>query len=381
MLSWLLVCLLFGFGSAGEEEGVLYLNWELDFWLPVEGDSAERLALPALTQNYYNLVTDVHLAASAKDLDLIFSTNGNYHLPLRVFFNDVFFAKYPLVQQSYLFTTSPPVSRPQLESGLMKVGNILFHDAQPHVIAGPGGYLDNVVNMVGPRYTFIRTYGNVILKRKGDDRFQTFWDLKNVTPGRFASSDPAEGGSYNNYRTSVYEIALNNPEDGASDPEQAEAAAAALQLQLFDEAGVATIGPPMHRSLPHMIATNQADAGLIFLHLAIVAMKENPGLFSAVYLSQDLSGEIDDWTLLASGQGEVLEGNRVGQFQLVRTDLDLEPHQQEARENFMEELMEEPFTQILETYGLRRPENFVNDFERFPITSTASKIEIHLPIV
>lgn len=34
-----------------------------------------------------------------------------------------------------------------------------------------------------------------------------------MKPGRLASSDPAEGGCYNNYRSCVFDIALANPED------------------------------------------------------------------------------------------------------------------------------------------------------------------------
>ena len=71
----------------------------------------------------------------------------------------------------------------------------------------------------------------------------------------------------------MYNIALNNPELLGVSGAEAEQAALELQEHLFDTNGVATIGAPMHRSLPHQIATGAADAGFYFLHLAVMAMK------------------------------------------------------------------------------------------------------------
>lgn len=252
-----------------------------------------------------------------------------------------------------------------MDTGLVKVGNILYKDAQPHVVVAPGKVIAAledggfILDGFKPK-KIIQTYGNVILKRKGDDSIQSFEDLYCIEPGRFASSDPAEAGSYGNYKDSVYNIALNLILASATDPDSPEAIsiaqeeAWALQTRLFDDQGVATIGAPMHRSVPHMIATGQADAGLIFLHLAVFAMHDNPGVFEAVYLASDKDGSTDESTILALGQ-EPLEGNKVGTFSVVQTITVLNSDQESATAAFLKALDSTEFTDILIEVGLRRP--------------------------
>ncbi len=334
------------------------VEWRMDRWLPEEGDAAERLAIPSLSQPFYNDVFDVHATLSAAATRLIFSTNGNWHLSLRRLLAEQYFPANPEVQSSYLLTTSPPISLAQAQTGRVKVGNIMYVDAQPHVMAGPGRTIDALEEggfTEGERIPIIFTYGNVILKRRGDDRIQSFWDLADIEPGRFASSHPAEGGSYNNYRNSVRDIAINNPRDPGASEEEIAAEADALVARLFDEAGVASIGPPMHRSVPHLIATGEADAGLFFNQLAIVAMRENPDAFTAVYLASDRMGETDDPDVLAEGQMP-LAGNRTPTFFVIRSNVELDEEQTAAREAFIEALQSEAFTAILGEEGLRRPE-------------------------
>lgn len=313
-------------------------------------------------------MNDVRATVSASSLDLIFSTNGNWRSALARLLNEVYFnPEYvdsglasPGTKFSYLLTTSPPISVAQSENGIVKVGNVMYVKAKPHLIVAPGAVLntlrDKGLTDDTTRTAIIRTFGNIILKRKGDRCVKSFWDLKRVKPGRFASSDPAEGGSYNNYRTSVFDIAVANPQNPSADAEAIENAAEKLQKRLFDTMkGVATIGPPMHNSVPHLIANGEADAGLLFLHLAVTAMRNNPGVFSAVYLASDKTGETDDPDVLAEGQ-EPLDGNRVGTFSYVYPVGSLESNQVTARNRFVNALESSQFGEILKETGLRRPE-------------------------
>lgn len=331
-------------------------EFALDPWLPEEGTQSEQLAVPSLTQPFYNNVLDVKATVSAKDTELIFSTNGNWLAGLLALLENHYFPENPSVKESYLITTSPPISTAQMKTGLVKVGNVMYTDAEPHLVAGPGGFLNGFEEAGfggGDRIPIVKTYGNVILKRKGDKSVMGFRDLGCIEPGRFASSDPAEGGSYNNYKGSVYNIALNNPELLGVSADAAEQAALELQEHLFDKVGVATIGAPMHRSLPHSVATGMADAGLFFLHLAVMAMRENPGVFEAIYL--DGSGRItDDPEELAKGQ-EPLEGNRVGTFFVLKTTTPVNDAQEKASKNFIDALQSDAFKDILVKVGLRSP--------------------------
>lgn len=332
------------------------VSWAQDGWLPSEGAAAQRLSIPSLTQEHYNQVFDIHSTLSAASAELIVSTNGNWHSALRRLLGEVYFPGHPSVQASHLITTSPPIALAQLQSGRVKVGNLLYTQAQPHVVVAPGAELNSLQAagyLSGSRVNIIRTYGSVILKRRGDHHINEFWDLRRVDPGRFASSDPSEGGSYTTYRDSLLNIALNNPRRPNRTPEQIAEEAAELQAQLFDQAGVVTIGPPMHRSVAHSIATGQADAGLYFLHLAVTAMRENPGLFEAVYLASDRSGSTDDPEVLAQGQTPVV-GNAIGTFAVSRTSVAVSAAQATAREDFILALQSPAFTDILTQTGLRR---------------------------
>jgi hypothetical protein len=346
-------------GVAAQEEkaDVCAVRWTQDTWLPAEGTPAETLAIPSLTQPFYNSVFDVHSTLSAASAELILSTNGNWHSALRHLLAEQYLPSHPTVAGSYLVTTSPPISLAQLQTGRVKVGNVMYTQAQPTVVVAPGAELNGLQAagyLSGARINIIRTYGSVILRRRGYDRVSSFWDLRKVKPGRFASSDPAEGGSYTNYRDSLYNIALNNPRKPGMTAAEIADEAAELQAQLFDEAGVVTVGPPMHRSVPHAVATGAADVGLFFLHLAVTAMRENPGVFEAVYIAADRTGVTDDPDVLAQGQAPVT-GNAVGTFAVSRTSVPLNAAQVTAREDLITALRSPAFTQILAESGLQRP--------------------------
>ena len=89
-----------------------FLNWDLDPWMPEEDteDNAQMLAIPSLTQPFYNSVVDVRATVSAKDVELIFSTNGNWQLALMKLLDTKYFPENESVKESYLITTSPPIS-------------------------------------------------------------------------------------------------------------------------------------------------------------------------------------------------------------------------------------------------------------------------------
>ena len=113
------------------------IQYPYDPWLPEEGDAAQRLTIPSISQPFYDNVIDVRATVSAKDTSLILSTAGNWQFALRKLLADKVFVENPEIQESYLITTTPPISVPQLNKGLVKVGNILFTDAQPHIVIGP----------------------------------------------------------------------------------------------------------------------------------------------------------------------------------------------------------------------------------------------------
>jgi len=339
------------------------IQYPYDAWLPQESASAaERLKIPSLSQPFYDNVIDVRATVSAKDTELILSTAGSWQFALTEFLNNKFFVDNPSVQDSYLITTSPPISVAQLRNGRVKVGNILYKDAEPHVAIGPQGLM-NVLTDQGfipgdfTPFPFYQNYGNVILKLKGNTKINEFADLAKIEPGRFGSTSV---GAVTNLRNSIRNIFNQNQDlvedlvdDGLTTGED-------LEARLFDEAGVASIGPPMHQSIPHVLVTDQADAGIIFLELAVGIMRNNPGVFEAIYLAKDKTGSTDDPEVLKLGQ-DPLDGNVVVTFLATITNTTANTAQETARDNFIQGLKSAGLTTILAESGLRRPSSFLEE--------------------
>ena len=342
--------------SSDEDQFLDRIQYPYDSWLPAEDseDPAQRLFIPSLSQPFYNNVIDVRATVSAKNVTLIVSTAGNWQFALTKLLEQKYFPENPAVQDSYLVTTSPPISVRQFFTGQLKVGNILYKDAKPHIAIGPKPLMDFLASKSIREETaipFVSNYGNVILKLKGNNKINSFADLKKIKPGRFASSSPAEGAT-NNYRNSIKNIIMNQPEIIGATEATKEQEANDLLAQLFDEAGVATIGPPMHQSVPHVLATGQADAGLMFLELAVRIMTNNPGVFEAIYLANDKIGMTDDPVVLAQGQ-DPLAGNVVVTMFVTKMTTEVSATQAAAGDAFIAALQSPEFETILAQSGLR----------------------------
>lgn len=337
------------------------VKYPYDIWLPEESDDpAERLKIPSLSLPFYNRVLDVRATISAKDTELIVSTAGNWQFALRKLLEVEFFKNNPSVQDSYLITTSPPISVAQMNTGQVKVGNILYKNAEPHVAIGPqplmNGLKTNGFILDGfTPFQFYQNYGNIILRLKGNTKFSTFTDLAKIEPGRFAS---ATVGAVNNYRNSIRNIFDLNKELVQHLVEEGFVNGTALENRLFDEAGVAAIGPPMHQSIPHVLVRGEGDAGLMLLELAVGIMRNNPGVFESCYLAKDKTGCTDDPEILKHGQ-DPLDGNVVVTILATKTTTAVNTEQTAARDNFIKELKSEKLTEILAESGLRRPAEFV----------------------
>jgi hypothetical protein len=98
-----------------------------------------------------------------------------------------------------------------------------------------------------------------------------------------------------------------------------------------------------HREVPWSVAYGRADAGILFYHLALHAVRTFPERFEMV----SLGGTAED--------PRPLPGNRIGTHSLIRMTGDWTPKQLEAREKLVEQFMSEDFTAILEKHGMRRP--------------------------
>ncbi len=326
-------------------------------WLR-EGDTdtiAQRpFDYPDLT-GQANVLDDWHMQTSTDDWDLLVSTAGNFHRFLNAFNRQVYLPANPLVADGqWGYSTSPPVSIQQLENGgRLSFGNMVIRGV-PMIVMGPNGIMNGVENGGfgdGDRAPILSNFGNVLLVRAGNPHnINSIWDLGR--PGvRVVTSNPVtEGGSFDNYNTSIFHIAFRLVEADTGDIALADNRASRLFNRVFNPVGNElrrkwVVGDRIHhRDVPQAIANGEADVGPMFYHLAKTAMEANPALFEIV----PLGGTEDD--------PQPLLGNRVGTMQAIRIAGDWTSEQQLNRDNFFNAITD-PAANVglLTQYWVREP--------------------------
>lgn len=312
----------------------LLLNWPRD---------VNPVKLPDLTEPTANRIFDLH--ASIGECDLVLSTAGNYHMALRDLWYDAFLpraAANGIIIRNWIYTTSPPISPDQIANGFMGTSNFQSQ-CKPQVAVGPQKLMDRLkpyTTDIGPVSIF-KNRGNVILVKKGNPKnIQSIWDLGRDDIRVVTSNPYQEQGSFGNYRDSIYNIALNDP---AHPPEHATRLFNAIFNNTTVRGKWLSGNRIHHREVPYSIAYGHADAGLLFYHLAVHAVRTFPDLFTIV----PLGGTIRD--------PDPLPGNKIGELFAVRIIGPWNPTQERARELLMEALQTDVFTTILHNHGLDRP--------------------------
>lgn len=327
------------------------LNWPDDF----------PEATPNLSEPTSNRLADFH--GEIRDCDIVLSTAGNYHMALKELWQSYLYTYVDdLDIRNWYYTTSPPVSKQQIPNGVVQFGNLMAR-CRPHVAVGPVPYINELKAMgvtEGNPVPIIKNYGNVILVKKGNPKnIHTVWDLgrKDVA---VATPNPSEGGSYNNFISTVYQVAAAdpNPPDDTTAEELFNSIFNAAAHDDDDDSDSDSDDDDdrpkwvagkriMHREIPWLIYSGNADAGVIFYHLALVAVRTFPDQFEIV----PLGGTVDN--------PQPLPGNNIGTMSAIRVapevGVPFTAKQLEARERLMTALQSAEFTTILGQHGLRRP--------------------------
>ncbi len=280
-----------------------------------------------------NILDDWHMQTSSDDWDLLVSTSGNFYRFLNVFFRQTYLPKNPVVESGqWGYSTSPPVSIPQLKNG----GRLAFGNMEirgiPMVVMGPkpimnavieGGYDD------GAPVKILSNFGNVLLVPAGNPKnIRNIWDLGREKVRVVTSNPETEAGSFGNYSSSVFHIAFREVEAATGDIELANKRASRLFNGVFNPRNNEgrkkwVVGDRIHhRDVPQALADGEADVGLMFYHLAKTALEANPGLFEIV----PLGGTEND--------PQPLPGNRVATMQAIRIRGNWTLQQSENRDNF-----------------------------------------------
>lgn len=326
---------------------------------------------PDLTEPTSNRLWDFH--GSIDDCDMVLSTAGNYHMALRDLWFDVYLPSFEAAQgqalRNWYYTTSPPISAPQAVNSTLTIAN-LTANCLPQIAVGPGGLMNTLESLtftdgrpvtIGPRIRIIQNQGNVILVKRGNpENIQSVWDLDRV---RLVLSNPdTEPGSFGNYSGSIFNIAA---------AQRGTEAATRLFNRIFNEnnqhirrnddddddfddddddddrRGAWLAGARIHhREVPWSVAFGEADAGIMFFHLARFAVDSFPDQFEIV----PLGGTAEN--------PDPLPGNRIGRLFAIRINGDWNPTQFAAQEELIDSFLSPEFTAILLQFGLVRPDGF-----------------------
>ena len=299
---------------------------------------------PNLTERTANRTYDLH--ASFGECDVVLSTAGNYHMALRDLWHDVFLPVYAahLNIQNWFYTTSPPIAPDQITNRNVMTGNFRSR-CIPQVAVGPQSLMDTLISLGytdGEPVPIIRNRGNVLLVKKGNPKvIKSVWDLGRRDVRVVTSHPTREPGSFGNYSNSIYTIALNDtPWPTGWTPDK-------LFNAIFNNTAVAKkwlSGRRIHhREVPYSLAFGRADAGLMFYHLALHAVRTFPNKFDIV----PLGGTVD--------APQPLPGNKVGTLYAVRIKGNWNAKQDAAADELMHALTSVEFDAILAKHGLDRP--------------------------
>lgn len=314
------------------------LNWPLD----------TAAGVPDLTEPTANRLYDLHgVFRNCESIDLILSTPGNYHMALRELFQDVLLPNNSEKIQTWYYSTSPPIAPEQIANKTLTFGNLALN-CVPEVAVGPKAITDKIIALGaadGPAVPFTRSRGNVILVKKGNPkRIHTVWDLARPNVTVVTPSPTGETGSFNSYRDSLYQIALNDP-----NPPHGWTAE-----RLFDAVYNSTREPEEkpkwvtgvrihHREVPWSIAYGKADASIILYHLALHAVRTFPYLYEIVPLGGTVENPMP------------LPGNLIATQYYIPVRGNWTTRQYDARTALINTLQSAEFTTILKHHGLQRP--------------------------
>ena len=317
------------------------LQWPID---------PDRGTVPNLTDQAADRLYDLHGDIGAcRHMDLVLSSEGNYNMALQAMWYHVFLPRYGSLVKTWYYTTSPPISVPQLAHNNLTFGNLNL-TCRPEIAVASLRVmkkLEAAGEVQGKPQAIIRGRGNVLLVKAGNPKgIHSIWDLgrpdvRIVTPNPYL-----EPGAFLNYATSIYEIAKNDPHPPAG----------WTANRLFNAIFGATapkgkwlIGDRIHhRDEPQAVAYGGADVAVIMYQLGHYTMVSFPKLFTIV----PLGGTVSD--------PQPLPGNQVGTTYMARIRGNWTPAQRAASNDLWATYRSAVFTRILGQYGLRRPAGWHN---------------------
>lgn len=339
---------------------------------------------PALTQLVHNDINDLHGELSC---ELIISSPGNYHMALKdAFYGAPELGHIGLIEQvgtpsqfkvSICWSTSPPVSVEQIVAKKMQFKNIAMAGL-PSLVLAPAEVMDTLVasGMVdgATRMAVLSNRGNVMLIRAdkagiGPGRIANICDLGGTT--RVVTPHPAlERGSFENFAGTLFNVADRHAFGcNAADlfnsiySQKLTAYDLAAFGNPYDIEGVRSVfgrgaypqgtGPKwvasskiMHRDIPYALCHDEADAAIIFYHLARY-LKATMAATGCMLEIVPLGGAVDN--------PQPYDGNKTGTTYIAKVNGSYAKKVNDARNNIYNFLTASPvWEQILLKHGMVR---------------------------
>lgn len=246
------------------EERVTILDWPEET-IPAGGD------IPGWTHAGSNLLLDFHGDPTAARL-AVFS-DGNHHMALAEALA-AFYRRNPAVKEIF-YATTPPGPLVQLATGgRLRIGNFTLA-VRPHVFISPPHVLDGLVEkgLMHAHWPFVRNQGSVLLVRRGNPaNIRNAADLAREGVRLFISNPRAERVSYQGYADTLSALAAREGGDlGFIAPDSGD------PRVVFGTA-------IHHREAPRAVAAGQADAAVVYYHLALRYTRIFPDMFDIVPL-------------------------------------------------------------------------------------------------
>ncbi|MFW2372755.1 MAG: hypothetical protein ACN4GM_06495 [Gammaproteobacteria bacterium] len=344
------------------------INWPQD----------EPTTTPFLTQLAANDINDLHGDVSC---DLSISTPGNYHMALK----DAMKGRPDLghigLQQqlrlttnanvSVCWSTSPPISENQIITEKLQFKNINLIGL-PALVVAPGSVMDQLIADKAVRVPsvmpLLTNRGNVILIRSSAKAsIHNICDLGGTT--RVVTPNPIlEPGSFSNFSGTIFNVADKNY--FGCDATTLFNSIFSQDISLFDltafdspykinriksvfgrgsspqGTGAKWVASSriMHRDIPYTLCNDQADAAVIFYHLA-------------VYLKSTLAPSKCKLNILPLGGTELdpqpIPGNKIATLKIAKVKGVFSPEVKKARNIIYDFLTTSPiWIQILEDHGM-----------------------------
>lgn len=248
-------------------------------WPPEAAQYPDNTVRPFSAQGS-NLVLDFHGDPTKAGL-AVFS-DGNHHMALEASVR-AFLEINPDAFDVFYTTTPPAPLVDALKGDGLVVGNLRI-SRKPDVFIGPGNILDGLVDagFINQHEPFAESRGNVILVSKGNPKnITSISDLLSDDVTVTCSNPQTEKASYSVYAETAKGLAEEVGADG-------NALMAKLSI-----AGLKTVHSQIihHREVPELIRAGQADAAIIYYHLALRYTRIFPDIFELIDIGGTLSKE------------------------------------------------------------------------------------------